>query len=818
MLKSYFKTAYRFLLRNRTFSFINIFGLAAGMLCCLYIVVYVRDQFSYDKHHKDAGNIYRLTTDLVLTGDKHHNATASPPIAPAIARDFPEVEQFTRVVATLGLSKHLLKYKEKSFYEDKEYFVDSTFFEVFSYHFVDGKPAGALNKPYSMVLLKPVADKLFGTEDPIGKVVTIDDGYGKTHMTVTGVVDESLGKSHIEANLFITMRSGGIGDYVLRNTMWAGNNFAYEYLKIRPDASAAALEGKLPAFLNKYGADQLRQIGMQKQLRLQPLTAIHTSSGYEIDMGKTTSASFLYLLLLIAILIQVVACINFMNLSTARASLRAKEIGVRKVIGAGRGLLIRQFLTESLFLSLLAMFLAVPLLAALLPFLNDITGADVPLTLFADYRLWLLLAGVTVVTGLVAGSYPAFYLSAFQVMKVLKGNFTNQVSAAGIRRGLVVFQFVLSIVLISGIIVIHSQLDFVRHKDLGFDKEQRLVFSLYTDDAIEKIPTFMTDLRQFAEVRAVSQSNFYPSQLMIRDHGVHLAGGNMATAVDVQNMSVDQYYIPSMGLRLESGRDFLPGDSLRLLPGGAGSGKVIINETLARRLGLSVSKAPGTLLYWEYPPEPQSSVEIVGVVKDFNYNSLKSDINPFMMLYSPNGGDLANVVVATSSTDYQQLLGRIQTAWKRDFNGFPFEYAFLDAEVQRQYETEITLGRIISSFTLIAIVISCLGLFGLAAFSAEQRVKEIGIRKVLGAGVPGIVGLLSKDFLKLVLISLVIATPVAWWATDKWLQSFVYRVPLSWWMFGAAGLLAIVIALVTVSFQATKAALANPVKSLRSTE
>ena len=818
MLSSYFKTAYRFLLRNRTFSFINIFGLAAGTLCCLYIVVYVRDQFSYDRHHKDAGNIYRLTTDLVLTGDRHHNATASPPIAPAIAKDFPEVEQFTRVVATLGLTKHLLKYKERSFYEDDEYFVDSTFFEVFNYHFVNGKPAGVLNKPYTMVLLKPVADKLFGSEDPIGKVVTIEDGYGKTHITVTGVVDESLGKTQLKANLFITMRSGGIGNYVLRNTMWAGNNFAYEFLKLRQGASAAALEAKLPAFLNKYGADQLKQLGMQKQLHLQPLTAVHTSSGYEVEMGKTTSASFLYLLLLIAILIQVIACINFMNLSTARASLRAKEIGVRKVIGAGRGSLIRQFLTESFFLSLLSMLLAAPLLAVLLPYFNHITGADVPLTLFADYRLWLLLAGITVMTGFIAGSYPAFYLSAFQVMKVLKGNFSNQVSAAGIRRGLVVFQFVLSIVLISGIIVIQSQLNYIQHKDLGFDKDQRLIFSCYTDDAIGKIPTFMTDLRQLAEVRAVSQTTAYPSQQILRDHGVHLAGGNMATAVDVQNMTVDRYYIQSMGLHLESGRDFLPGDSARRLADGGTTGKVIINETLARRLGLTVAKAPGTMIYWEYPPDPQSSVEIVGVVKDFNYNSLKLDINPFMLVYGPNEGDLANVIVATSSSDYQHLLGRIATAWKHDFTGVPFEYSFLDAEVQSQYDTEITLGRIISSFTLIAILISCLGLFGLAAFSAEQRVKEIGIRKVLGAGVPGIVGLLSKDFLRLVLISLVIATPVSWWAAVKWLQSFVYRVPLTWWMFGAAGLLAIGIALVTVSLQATKAALANPVKSLRSTE
>jgi putative ABC transport system permease protein len=815
MFKNYFKTAYRFLTKNRTFSFINIFGLAVGTLCCLYIVVYVEDQFSYDQHHKNAGDIYRITTDLVLTGDRHHNGTSSPPIAPAMKKDFPEVIQFTRVVRTLGLSKHLLKYKEKSIYEEKEYYVDSTFFDVFSYHFVSGSAAGALDKPNTVVLLKPVAEKLFGTEEPVGKVITIEDGYGKQDLTVTGVVDESLGKTHIEANLFLTMRSGGIGDYVLRNTMWAGNNFAGSYVKLRPGASAAVLESKLPAFLNKYGEQQLKAIGMQKQLYLQPVRTIHTTAGYEVDVSKVVSASFLYLLLLIAALIQIIACINFMNLSTARASNRAKEVGVRKVIGAGRGALIKQFLAESFFLSLLSVLVALPLLALLLPYLNQVTQADIDLALFADYRLWLLLAGITLVTGLVAGSYPAFYLSAFQAMKVIKGNFSNQVSAAGIRRALVVFQFVLSIVLISGIIVIHSQLKYINNKDLGFDKNQRMIFSLYTNDAIKKIPAFMGDLRQLAEVKMVSQANNYPSRFVGQDHGVHLAGGNMATAIDAQNMTTDQYFVKATGIRLLSGRDFQPNDTPFRAGNAVDFGKVLINETLANRLGLKPATAPGTMLYWEYPPDPQVFVQIVGVMKDFNYNSLRTDVNPFMLVYDPNNGDLANVIVSTASGDYHRLLDKMETIWRKDFSGVPFEYTFLDAEVQKQYETETILSQIISSFTGMAIVISCLGLFGLAAFSAEQRIKEIGIRKVLGASVPGIVGLLSQDFLKLVLISLLIATPIAWWATDKWLQSFVYRVPLSWWMFGLAGLLALAIALFTVSFQAIRAAVANPVRCLR---
>ncbi len=806
MFKSYVKTAYRFLLKNRTFSFINIFGLAVGTLCCLYIVIYVQDQYSYDKQHKNANDIYRVTTDLALTGDKHHNATASPPIAPAMKRDFGEVAQFTRVVPTLGADNHLLKYGDKAFYEKEVMYVDSTFFDVFSYHFVDGSPSHALEAPYSIVLMKPVADKLFGKEEPVGKTMIIDDGYGKNNFKVTAVIDESLGKSHIKANLFITMNSGGIGEYVLKNTIWGGNNFTNSYVKLRPGASAAALEKKLPAFLNKYGEQQFKTLGIRKVLHLQPIGSIHTTPGYEVESTKIVSPSFLYLLLLIAVLIQVIACINFMNLSTARAAKRAKEVGVRKVIGAERKDLVGQFLAESFFLSFLSMVVALPLLWFALPFLNQITQGNIQLSMFADYRLWLLLGGIALFTGVVAGSYPAFYLSAFEAMKVIKGNFSSHISATGIRRSLVVFQFVLSIVLISGIIVIYSQLRYINNRDLGFEKSQRLVFSFYTNDIQNKVPAFMNDMRQLAGVVNISQADNYLSQFVGHDHGVYLAGGNMATATDVQNMAVDEHFVKTNGIRLISGRDFRQTDS----------GKVLINETMAKRLGLKPETAPGTRLYQHYEPNPETYVEVAGVMKDFNYNSLRTEVRPFMLVYDSHNEDMSYVVAETSTADYQGLLGKLGAIWNKDFPGTPFEYNFLDAQVQKQYESEIVFARIINSFTIVAILISCLGLFGLAAFSAEQRIKEIGIRKVLGAGVPGIVRLLSKDFLRLVVIAIIIATPIAWWAMDKWLQSFVYRVPLSWWMFTLAGVLAVAIALVTVSFQAIKAAVANPVKSLRS--
>jgi putative ABC transport system permease protein len=807
MLKSYLKTAWRFLLKNKTFSLINIIGLATGTLCCLYILLYVQDQYSYDKQHKDVKDIYRITTTLELTGDKHNSATSSPPIVPAMKSDFGEVVQFARLVTTdgFGAKQHLLRYKEKSFYQQNAVYVDSTFFDVFNFHFVSGNANKVLAEPYTIVLLKPVADKLFGSENAVGKMISIDNSFGKHDFKVTGVIDESAGQSHIKASMFLAMNSGGLGQYVRQNSNWAGNNFLYAYVKLRPDASAAALEKKLPEFLNKYGADQLKAIGMKKALHLQPITTIHTTPGHEHELTKTLDPAFLYIMILVAVLIQVVACINFMNLSTARASKRAKEVGVRKVIGAGQGDLMKQFLGESFMLALIGVAIALPLLIFLLPYLNQITHTDIHLSFFTNYKLWVMLVSMVVVTGFVAGSYPAFYLSAFKAIKVIKGNFTSHISAAGIRKSLVVFQFVLSIVLITGIIVIYSQLNFVKNKDLGFDQNQKLIFNFYTETTQGKMKNFANDLRQMAEVKTVSNADNYLSQFVPHDHGVYTAGGNMATATDAQNINTDEFFAKANGIKIIAGRDFRIGDTTR----------VLINETLCKRLGISPQAAPGTRLYTQYAPDPVTFVEVAGVMKDFNYNSLHMEVKPFMLVYRNDPRQFNVMVVSTDSKNYKSMLGKMEALWRKDIADAPFEYSFLDTEVQKQYETEVTLSQIINAFTLMAIVISCLGLFGLAAFSAEQRSKEIGVRKVLGASVTGIVQLLSKDFVQLVLVALAIATPIAWWGMNKWLQAFEYRVPISWWMFALAGVLALVIALVTVSSQAIKAARMNPVKSLK---
>lgn len=810
MIKSYLKTAVRFLLKNKTFSFINIIGLAVGTLCCLYILLYVQDQFSYDKHHKDAQDIYRITSSINLTGDKHHSASASPPIAPAIKRDFPEVVQYTRLISSdlFGNNRSMLKYKDRLFDENGLVYVDSTFFDVLSYHFVYGKNThDLLAEPYSVVLLKPLAIKLFGNDDPVGKVITIDNNYGKHDFKVNGVVDESLGKTHIHANIFVTMRSGAFGQFIMNNSQWAGNNIAVSYIKLRPGTNAAAFEKKLPAFLQKHGAQDLKAIRMTKVLHLQPITSVHTTPGYDFEISKTISPTLLYILAGIAIMIQLIACINFMNLSTARASKRAKEVGVRKVVGAERSDLVKQFLGESFLLTLIGVTLAIPLLIMALPYLNQITQTNVQLTFFNHYNVWLMLTGIVLFTGALAGSYPAFYLSAFQAIKVMKGNFTNQISASGIRRSLVVFQFFLSIALITSIIIIYSQLNYIKNKDLGFNQNQKLIFNFYTDLGRQKAGALATDFQQLSEVKYASQCDNYLTHHTGNDFPVYRAGGNASTAVDAENMAADERFVKANDIKIIAGRDFDVKDT----------SKTLINETLCKRLGLTPEKAVGTRLFSNFFNGSIGHYDIIGVMKDFNYDSLHGEVGPFMIFHNGNPGNYFSfMTVSVNSTDYRALLSKMEKIWQKDLPGVPFEYVFLDQEVQRLYEAEESLSNIINSFTIMAILISCLGLFGLAAFSAEQRQKEIGIRKVLGASIANVVGLLSKEFVWLVGIAFALATPLAWWAMHKWLQSFAYRVPVSWWMFAAAGILSIVIALLTVSFQAIKAALANPVKSLRS--
>jgi len=805
MIKNYLKTALRFLRNNRTFTFINLIGLSLGTLCCLYILLYIQQQYSYDKHEAHAADIYRVNTDLKTPGDRLRTSWSSPPIAPALKSDFPEILEATRAfdASVFGADQHLLIYKQRSFFEKATLFVDSNFFNVFTYHFQRGNPATALQERNTVVLNKATAVQLFGNEDPLGKTIALSNKAGDETLKVTGVIDESLGKSHMRANAFISLHTGLIGDIILnRMTNYAGGNLVWTYVKLRPGTNAGALAAKLPAFMDRRGGKDLKALGFEKQLSLQPIAAIHTTTGFDHELLAIVSPSFLGLLLLIAVLIQIIACINFMNLSTARASKRAKEVGVRKVIGAARGNLIGQFLGESFLLALVGISLALPLLILSLPYLNNITHADIPVTMLKDYRVLLLLAALVVGTGLLSGSYPAFYLSAFNTVKVIKGNFTNRVSAAGLRKALVVFQFSLSIVLITGIVIIYSQLQYIKHKDLGYNTRQMLVFNSYAMGA--DLNAFTAGLRSLSGIKEVSRSASELGKRPIQDQTVYLFGKTKADQQVAQNYVTDKYFLRTTGIQLLAGRDFRDNDS----------GRILINANLAMRLGIDPAKAPGMKLHSSY--DSARVFEIIGVVKDFNFSSLHDAVSPFMLIYNPGFPGNCTVTASCNTSDYRSLLTQIGAIWRKTMGAAPFEYNFLDETVQKQYEAEITLANIINVFTSLAVLISCLGLFGLAAFSAEQRSKEIGVRKVLGASVTGIVRLLSTDFLKLVGIALLVSVPVSWWAMHKWLEGFAYQVPIQWWMFALSGLLAILIAFFTVSFHTIRAANANPVRSLRS--
>lgn len=812
MLANFIKIALRNFWRNKTFSFINLFGLALGTVCCLYILLFVQEHRGYDRHHREAENLYRAISDLDFSGEeKHHMATCSPPIVPAMQVDFPEVEAVARVCKPPDVEQHLLKVGEKVFYEKAGYYVDSTFFRLFDYHFVAGNPQHALDEPFSAVISEKLAQKLFGEEDAVGQTVRIAGGEEEHPYKVTGVFNGSLGRSHLMPEFFMAMNSAGIGQYIRSNNSWAGNNFVYGYLRLRPGADPKAIEAKLPAFLQKHGATQLRDLGMDKKIHLQPVADIHLTTGLNADMATNTSATFLHILLLIAGFIQLVACINFMNLSTARSTRRAKEVGVRKVVGAPRRLLMGQFLSESFLMTLMAMALALPLAGYSLPFLNRLTGADVSLHFSWGWAYFGIAIALALLTGLVAGSYPAFYLSSFRPIGVLQHAVAagRKEGAVWLRKGLIVGQLALATALVIGALVIRLQLDYMMEKDLGFEKNQKVVFHFHSGGGSANLETYRNELMRLPEVNSASAISETPGQPLVRDIPLYKQGGSTATATDIRMAYVDDNFFKTLKIDLLAGRAL----SLADTASSRGIIRVVLNESAIKNLGIPAEDAPGTVLYSDFE-DIHIEATIVGVMKDILYENLSSELGPFMVVAEPPR-NLRNLVADVNTDNYQDFLERATALWSKVLPGLPFDASFLDSDIARLYQAEQSLARIIGAFTLIAILISCLGLFGLSAFAAEQRIKEIGIRKVLGASVTGIVALLSRDFLKLVLVALALASPLAWWFMEKWLENFAYRIDIGWWVFVLAGAVTIAVAFLTVSFQSVKAALANPVKALR---
>ncbi|HNJ29208.1 MAG TPA: ABC transporter permease [Ferruginibacter sp.] len=816
MIRTYFKIAWNNLRKNKVFSFINIFGLAAGLACCMLITLYIRNEVSYDKYHQHAADIYQLGTNFIREGKETKMSGTPAPVAQAMQFEYPEIEQTTRLLALFNEDKTLLQYNEKnaapqSFYETKGYIADSSFFRVFTYDFLEGNPATALNEPRTVVLSEEIARKIFGNQPALNKLLHISSGTnGDYDFMVTGVFRPVSKPSHIDARFFLSFKGGEIEQLANRMaTNFANNNMFFTYLQLKPGTDVAALQAKFPAFIDKYAGKDLKAQGFYKKQFLTKLTDIHLYSGMNQNVTPPGSVTYLYILTSIALFTLLIACINFMNLSTARSSKRSAEVGIRKVLGAEKSALVRQFLGESVFMSLIAFVFAFALVWFLLPAFNKLAGKELSLSFSQNTISIIAFLALSVITGIVAGIYPAFYLSSFRPVKVLKGRFSNSLAAVSLRKGLVVFQFVISVALIISSVVIASQMRYLRSADLGFDKDQQVVIPLRSATAKQMYPSLKNELAKLPGVTNVGASLFNPGVFNPSDNLLYKEGQTMNDAKRTRMNWVDAGYLQTLNIKPVAGRLFseaFPADT---------SFRMVLNETAIRDIGFpSAQDAVGKKVYFDYQGQ-QYGFEIVGVVKDFHFEDLHLPITPYGYQLNSNLDNFNYMLVHTRGADMKALLSSIGAGWHRLNPNEPFEYNFLDEEFQKNYQAEDRLAGIVGYFTMIAILICCLGLFGLAAFSAEQRVKEIGVRKVLGASVSGIVGLLSKDFLKLVFVAIVIASPLAWYIMNKWLQDFAYRVDISWWVFVVAGIGAVLIAFITIGFQAIRAATVNPVKSLR---
>jgi putative ABC transport system permease protein len=777
----------------------------------------------YDRHHARAGDLFLVGTTFVKIqglddGEDHETYNTPAPMAEALMQEFPEIEKTTRIQGVFEGDKTLLRSVEdgltqKAFNEPKGYFADSTYFDLFQYQFLEGNSAKALTSPQSVVLSEDVARKFFGNEPAYGRSIRISSNTwfegGDLDFRVTGVFRQPTESSHLDGRFFMSLYSGGLGDFLKRKNDLATNNMFTTYLLLHPGSDGKALEAKLPAFVDKYMASDLKERGFNKKQFLTALPDVHLSDIGAVANEGSNSITYLYILSSIALFTLLIACVNFMNLSTARSARRAGEVGVRKSVGASKGNLVRQFLSESVLIAVASFVLALGLAWAALPFFNRLAERELSLSVAGNPLLFGGFFMLALLTGLVAGIYPAFYLSSFRPVEVLKGKFVNSLSATFLRKGLVVFQFVISAGLILASLVIGTQMRYMQSKDLGFYKDRQIVLPMLSKSALTAYEPLKAELQRDSRISGVGASLYYPGILNPSDAGFRREGQAIEQSVVTRRNWVDADFLTTLGVQPVAGRLFsreFPSDT---------SFKVIVNETGVRKYGFaSPAEAINQKIMFDWRGR-EYRFEVIGVVKDFHFESLHEPIEPYS--FELNNNPQFNYLIARAGTaDMPALLASIENIWKRLVPGEPFEYSFLDDDFQKNYKADRQMAGLVGSLTGIAILISCLGLFGLAAFAAERRTKEIGIRKVLGASVAGITGLLATDFLKLVLIAIVLASPLAWWAMNQWLQDFAYRIAIEWWMFAAAGAVAVAIAFLTVSFQSIRAALANPVKSLRS--
>jgi len=783
-------------MRNKVFSLINILGLAIGMTASFLIYQYVHTEFSYDGFHKNGKRIYRLATDIKLPAETIHEGASSSAMAFHLAQDFPQVEQFVR----FGQISLLARIGDRKFQEPNTFFADSSLFHVFDFPLLSGNPQTALRDPFSMVISETAAKKYFGDEDPLGKTLYIMESA--MPVQVTGVMADLPGNSSLKADIFLSFASyQQIFDPQV-NDQW-GNFGTASFLLLKEGVDAHQLQEKLPGFLTQRLPQEIQQTEMAFTLVLEPFEDIYLHSDRIACRGfESGNLNNVYIFSLVAIFILLIACINFVNLTTARAAERSKEVGVRKVAGAHRYQLVNQFLGEAITVSLIAFMAAFIFIETTLPWFNQFAGKTAAFSFFSRPASLVVLVVLTLIIGVFAGTYPAFVLSSFKPIKVLKGHFVPSGNGLWLRKALVVTQFAVSVTLIAVTFIVYHQLQYMRNHDLGFNKTQTLVVETRFDSKQE---TFKSSLFSIPAVQSAARSGNVPGG----DNGRLYAelennNGDMQTAtVDLYN--VDEDFIPQYDIRVLAGRAFSTAFTSDSLHG------LMLNERAVQLLGYS---DPADAIGRRFQLGNGRDGRIIGVVKDFHFRSLQAQITP--MAIQLGQGNFSNYISIKMSTDnLPATMEAIAAKWKETIPNRPFNYFFADEFFDRQYRSEERFGQLFFQFALLTIFISCLGLLALVSYSTLQRQKEIGIRKVLGATVANIVKLLSLDFVKLVLIAIAIAIPVAWWTMDKWLADYAYRIDIQWWMFAVSGLAAVVIALLTVSWQAIRAAIANPVDSLR---
>jgi putative ABC transport system permease protein len=799
MFENYLKTAYRNIKKHLGYSLINVAGLAIGMACCILILFFVFDELSYDKFHENHARIYRVTrkwfnADGVVN---LHLGHVAPPVAPLLKNDFPEIVHAVRLIGVGGL----LVGRDSAFYEESRFFfAEEDLFKVFTFDMIAGDPDTALRDPFSVVITDEMAERYFGMEDPIGQSLAIQASSQKADMKVTGVIKPLPHNSHFHADFLgsFTTYEAIVGDQELQN--WGSNNYA-TYLLMQEGYDIERLKAQLDPFIDRHYGEGLSQ---RTKLELQRLTDIHLYSHLDSEIEANSDITYVFVFSIIALFILLIACVNFMNLATARSASRAKEVGLRKIIGAQRPQLIRQFLSESIITAIISLMIAIGVVLAVLPTFNRFIGRNLSLNISGNVSIFLSLFLIAIFVGLLSGIYPAVFLSAFKPIRVLKGNLDAGKKGFSFRTVLVIFQFAISIILIICVGVVSRQLDFMRTRNLGFDEEHVVVLPS-SPAIISRLEGFKTRLIQNPNILSISAAKRVPSGRLLDSAGARVLSGETSQPIDfrIAQLRVDYDYIPTFKMEMAAGRNF----SREM--GTDPTQAFIINETAAKRIG------------WKSPEEAigkgfgygRRNGQIIGVVKDFHFESLHQEISPIVMFLSKT--DMSQISIRIASENIPQTMAFLKDIWAEMRPNYPFSYYFIDENFDQLYKSEEKLGRIFSYFAFLSVLIGCLGLFGLASYSSERRTKEIGIRKVLGASSPSISFLLSKEFTKWVLLANVIAWPAAYLIMSWWLQNFAYRSGIGIGTFFLAGGIAWGIAFLTVSYQALKASIADPVTALK---